>query len=101
MASIFDLPPLEEGGPIARTGFTYQDHVAAALCLEMARGCDIEVVGCETHDDIILKKKSGGTTVAELVQVKSDELDQLWSIAKICERKTKDKVDVVGSSILE
>jgi hypothetical protein len=35
MASIFELAPLEEGGPIARGGFDYQDHVAAAFCLEM------------------------------------------------------------------
>jgi hypothetical protein len=101
MASIFDMQPLEEGGPIARGGFTYQDHVAAAYCLEMFRKGSMLAVWCETQDDILLEKTVNGQRITELIQVKSDALDQLWSIVKLCERETRKKIKVVGSSIVE
>ena len=32
-----DLPPLNQGGAVARAGFLYQDHVGARFCIEMLR----------------------------------------------------------------
>ena len=69
LASIHSLVPFEQGGPIARTGFLYQDHVAARFCIEMLSEGSIEEVWCETEDDITLLWGTGGTTVVEFVQV--------------------------------
>ena len=50
-----ELPPLEEGGVIARIGFSYQDEVAAGYCLQtVCSGATYQEVWCETHDDIAL-----------------------------------------------
>src|SRR4051812_28736710 len=49
-----DLDPLEEGGPIARKGFAYQDHVAAGKCLDMLLTDGPSEVWCEAEDDIVL-----------------------------------------------
>jgi hypothetical protein len=75
--------------------------VAAAYCLEMLRKDSMLAVWCETQDDILLEKTVNGQRSAELIQVKSDALDQLWSIVKLCERETRKKIEVVGSSIVE
>lgn len=52
----------------------------------MLRNPNLAAVWCETLDDITLMwtAKGGGVTV-EFVQVKSAELDQMWSIALICD----------------
>ncbi len=95
-----DLDPLEEGGPTARQGFNYQDHVAAGKCLDMFlytgkdRLCE---VWCEAEDDIVLVWQIQGKEWFEFVQVKSNEFDQLWSVAKLCEKDGKK----AGSSIIE
>lgn len=57
LPSIFDLVPLEHGGPIARAGFLYQDHIAAKYCVEMLRDPALEEVWCETLDDITLLRR--------------------------------------------
>jgi len=101
MASIFTLPPLEEGGPIARGGFLYQDNVAVALCLEMLSNSELQAIHCETQDDLVLNRKVKGNVVAEFVQVKSDALNQLWSPAKLYARDTLQNKPVVGTSIIE
>lgn len=87
MPSIFTISPLEEGGPIARGGFNYQDHIAGAFCLEMLRDPNLRAVWCETQDDLLLDKMVNGQLSVEFIQVKSDTLNQLWSIAKVCERE--------------
>lgn len=85
LPSIHDLPPLEQGGPIARTGFMYQDHVAARFCIEMLRNPTLIDVWCETLDDItLLWSAPGGGLTVEFVQVKSSDHGQMWSIALIC-----------------
>jgi hypothetical protein len=81
--------PLEEGGSIARTGFLYQDHVAARYCIRMLRDPALVEVWCETEDDITLLWQTDGGLLVELVQVKANELSQLWSIALLCERADK------------
>lgn len=97
VASIHALAPLESGGSHARSGFVFQDHVAAGYCLEMVLGEDIHSVWCETIDDITVIRNIGGKETVEFVQVKATKLDQLWSISQLCRRKGA----AVGSSILE
>jgi hypothetical protein len=84
LASIHSLSPLEEGGSIARSGFLYQDHVAARFCIEMVRDTCLLEVWCETEDDITLLWDRGDGIVVEFVQVKANELSQLWSVALLC-----------------
>lgn len=89
LPSIHVLSPLEEGGSVARTGFLYQDHVAARFCIQMLRDPSLLEVWCETEDDITLLWQTADGLVVELVQVKSNELSQLWSIALLCEGGSK------------
>lgn len=94
-----DLPPLESGGVIARSGFEFQDHVAAKYCIEMLQNTNITEVWCESLDDITLIRLDGNQEEFEFVQVKSNDFDHFWSIAELCKR---DKAGtIVGSSILE
>lgn len=99
--SIHDLPPLERGGVIARHGFDVQDHVAAGFFLSLLDSVALLEVWCETHDDITLIWSDSSGQEIEFVQVKSNELDQLWSIAKLCDRDKKDKAPQAGTSIYE
>ena len=107
--SIHDLPPLETGGSVARRGFHLQDHVAVGFCLEMLAAPELTEVWCENQDDITLLWNGQGSAAVEFVQVKGDELDQLWSIAELCKRERKkqqgsddgDSRAVVGTSIFE
>ena len=96
LPSIHELSPLESGGSDARRGLDYQDDVAAAFCLEMVESDNLIQIQCETHDDITLVWQNNTAEEIEFVQVKKIDLDQLWSIAKLCER-----VHGKGSSILE
>jgi hypothetical protein len=89
LPSIHVLVPLEEGGSIARTGFAYQDHVAAGYCIQMLRNPDLQEVWCETEDDITLLWKGSPGVEVEFVQVKSDDPLQLWSVALLCAEGAK------------
>ena len=95
--SIHALAPLEHGGGHARTGFLFQDHVAARYCLEMVLGDDAHAVWCETLDDITVLRQAGEKETVEFVQVKSTSSDQLWSISQLCRRNGAER----GTSILE
>jgi predicted esterase YcpF (UPF0227 family) len=99
--SIHELPPLETGGVNARRGFSIQDHVAAGFCLHLLGNNALKEVWCENQDDVALIWDHDGKEEVEFVQVKGDEFDQLWSIAKLCDRKRTDGQPVVGTSILE
>lgn len=99
--SIHELPPLEIGGVEARRGFSIQDHVAVSLCLDLLNNDRLKEVWCENQDDVTLIWNNNKQDEVEFVQVKGNEFDQLWSIAKLCERKKKNGQDVIGSSILE
>lgn len=109
--SYFDLAPLESGGVIARSGFIFQDHVAAKYCIHMLQDDELIEVWCETLDDITLVRNNGGQYEFEFVQAKSNEFDHFWSVAELCKRdkktvnpelKTKvQKKTEVGKSILE
>ncbi len=97
LSSVDDIKPAEEGGPTARRGFAYQDYIAASYLIEMLEAQSILKVHCETHDDVLVIRSEDGSSqgIAEFIQVKAHELDQLWSVAKLCEAN-KD-----GPSILE
>src|SRR5258708_6084977 len=86
LPSVDDACPLDEGGPIARTGFTYQDEVAVSFVIEMLRTPALLKIHCETHDDILLVWGTQGGNAAEFVQVKAGEADKLWSVADLCRR---------------
>jgi len=101
LPSVFDATPEELGGTYARQGFAYQDDVAAGFFVRMLSDGILEV-SCETYDDILLVWQGEGTKVLEFVQVKAEHPDQLWTIAKLCERnKSSKSPDGIGTSILE
>src|SRR5580658_5295552 len=96
LKSVDDVAPVEEGGPIARSGFNYQDELGVGFLLDMVEDSGIVKIHFETHDDIVLVRLAGSTTVAEFIQVKGGQINRLWSVADLCAR---DKGE--GSSILE
>ena len=56
-------------------------------------------VWCESHDDLtLIWKPSGAAARVEFVQVKSNELDQLWTIPAICQRESVAKVPKTGNA---
>jgi hypothetical protein len=89
LLSIDEAQPSEEGGPIARTGFNYQDEIAVGFLIEMLEDPSALKVHCETHDDIVVVRTLSASTeiTAEYVQVKAGEPDKLWSLSDICQRK--------------
>jgi len=97
--SVEDTEPEEQGGPIAREGFNYQDEIAVSFLLEMIEKPALVRVHCETHDDIVLIRTHLNqiNCIAEYVQVKGDLADQLWTPYMLCNRE-KAKV---GSSIFD
>lgn len=99
--SIDIASPKEQGGPIARQGFSYQDEIAVGFLLDMIEDTGLVKIHFETHDDLVLVRvlaANPAQTTAEFVQVKAGEPDKLWSVADICQRKKK---DAVGTSIFE
>lgn len=100
--SIRELDPIESGGRAARTGFLFQDHVAARFLLEMTLSSGIEEVWCESLDDITLIRGEAGNESVEYVQVKAENLEQLWTIAMLVKRnRTSSNTSGIGSSVLE
>lgn len=97
--SVDDVKPTEEGGPIGRSGFNYQDEIAVGFLIETLENPSLLRVHCETHDDVLLVHEAdqSGIRLAEFVQVKASEQDKLWSVADLCVRKK----NRVGSSIFE
>lgn len=88
LPSVDQLKPSEEGGPVARSGFNYQDEIAVSFLIEMLEAPTLLKVHCETHDDILLVREGAtGARLAEFVQVKSSAPDKLWSVADLCSRK--------------
>jgi len=95
--SIDVAQPTEEGGPIARTGFNYQDEIAVSFLIDMLTKPTLVKVHLETHDDIVLVWAEGDHKSAEYVQVKASQVDQFWSIAELCQRNKSQ----AGTSIFE
>ena len=99
LQSIGDATPQEEGGPIAQSGFNYQDEIAVGILIDMLKNHDIVKIHCETHDDIVVVRtgEAGGQNSVEYVQVKANTPDKLWSLTDLCARR-KAKA---GTSIFE
>lgn len=97
--SIHEAYPQETGGPSARRGFEYQDHVGVSLLLELLETDDATELHLETHDDFVLiyQISDASTPVTEYIQIKSDKKESLWSVPDIT-RPTKPGA---GNSILE
>jgi len=97
--SVDDAKPLEEGGPVARKGFNYQDEIAVSFLLDMMDDQSIVKIHCETHDDILIVRATEDVdqNCAEYVQVKATEPNQLWTVATLCQRKDGKE----GTSVLE
>jgi len=74
------LRPSNKGGPAARQGFKYQDHVAASFVLKMLADSNYLQVECETADDIVAVYYLGETLVNEYIQVKTTEDDKKWNL---------------------
>lgn len=96
-----DLDPLEEGGPISRRGLAFQDHVAAGKCLDMLLDDGPNEVWCEAEDDVVLIWTIDGEECFEFVQVKGEELGQLWSMANLCQKDSSKDGQRRGKSIVE
>jgi len=74
--------------------------VAVGFCLEMLESTTLREVWCETLDDITLVFDDAEGRCVEFVQAKASEMDQLWSISKLCE-KEKRGANSRGLSIIE
>src|SRR5437764_2305275 len=98
--SIHEIPLPTTGGIPARKGFDLQDHVAASYCIQMISETRIKEVWNEAHDDVTLIWQTGTEEEVEFIQVKSNELDQLWSIALLCQRDSSAKTKE-GTSIFD
>lgn len=96
-SSVHMLSPTERGGTRARRGLAYQDHVAAALCVEMLAAGPLTEVWCEVLDDITLIWHTETGEEVEFVQVKSDAPPPFWSISRLCARQGSRE----GTSVLE
>lgn len=71
--------PSNKGGPAARQGFKYQDHVAVSFIFKMLRDSSYSQVECETADDIVAVFHRTGQWVNEYIQVKTTEGDNKWN----------------------
>jgi hypothetical protein len=96
LPSVDDMVPSEEGGPIARSGFDYQDEIGVSFLLDMVEDTAIQKVHFETHDDLVIVLAAKPYSVAEFVQVKAGEINQLWTVAFVCKNENG-----IGTSILE
>ena len=81
--------PSEQGGPIARAGFSYQDEIVVGFLIEMLEDSSVLKVHCDTHEDAIVIRQMADaeTLIAEYAQVKAEEPDQLWTVAALSEKK--------------
>lgn len=90
----------EEGAHQARKGYDYQDLVAAGYCIQMLSEKSILRVECETSEDIVLTVGNvDAGEVREFVQVKSNRLDQKWTVAKLCASERKAEAAPQNSQI--
>ncbi|HFF9485876.1 MULTISPECIES: HamA C-terminal domain-containing protein [Enterobacterales] len=81
MMSIISLS--DAGGPAARQGFKYQDHVAVSFIFKMLRDSNYYQVECETADDIVAVFQCAGQILNEYIQVKTTESDGKWNLKEI------------------
>ncbi|EMY3532993.1 hypothetical protein AXW37_03860 [Yersinia ruckeri] len=75
--------PSNKGGPAARQGFKYQDHVAVSFILKMLRDSTYLQIECETADDIVVVSRPDTELIYEYIQVKTTEGDSKWNLTEI------------------
>ncbi|ACZ77526.1 conserved hypothetical protein [Dickeya parazeae Ech586] len=73
----------DAGGPAARQGFKYQDHVAVSFIFKMLWDSNYSQVECETADDIVAVFQCAGQLINEYIQVKTTESDSKWNLKEI------------------
>lgn len=73
----------DAGGPAARQGFKYQDHVAVSFIFKMLQDSNYSRVECETADDIVAVFQCTSQIVNEYIQVKTTESDGKWNLKEI------------------
>lgn len=83
--------PTNKGGPAARQGFKYQDHVAVQFFLKMFTDRYSVQVECETADDIVYVSELSGQLLYEYIQVKTTENDKKWTYKEITDLDAKKK----------
>jgi len=81
--------PSNKGGPAARQGFKYQDHVAVSFIFKMLRDSTYVQVECETADDIVAVFQCSGQTVYEYIQVKTTEGNHKWNWKEVTDLEGK------------
>lgn len=72
----------DSGGVGAKSGFLFQDYVAAYYVLQMLQNKRIDAVRFEVTDDIDVIYTQGEI---EFIQVKTTEAERRWSIGELCE----------------
>lgn len=96
--SFREIEPPDRGGVVSRRGLSFQDHVAAAFCLEMLEDTGPDEVWCETLDDILLYWAPAGCV--EYVQAKTSSTPE-WTVAKACARTNgKHGTSLIEQSLL-
>ena len=96
--SIHTKQPSNSGGTEAAQGYLFQHHVCVSVLLDMLSQGEYQTVYVETHDDITAIKLDGN---GELIQVKTTDKDQLWTLAMLTEQSTgKDGKKKPDSSML-
>lgn len=83
--SIHTKQPSNSGGTEAAQGYLFQHHVCVSVLLDMLSQANFRTVYVETHDDITVIHADGK---GELIQVKTTDKEQFWSIALLTESKT-------------
>ncbi len=102
LVSIDDAKPDDMGGIYARKGFAFQDDVAATFLIQMIVDQNLVEVRCESNEDITNIWTNDGTRIVEFVQVKAEQPDQLWTTAKLTDRKkTKENPEGIGTSMFD
>lgn len=96
MASIFDIPLRETGGPTALAAFEYQHRIAVGELLRLAIGTECDLVEFDSHDDILVRTVNAGGLGAEYVQVKSHD-SRNWTPSALY-RDDKDSTPTAGKS---
>lgn len=81
--------PTNKGGPAARQGFKYQDHVAVSFIVKMLRDSSYVQIECETADDIVAVFQHSGLTVFEYIQVKTTEGNHKWNWKEVTDLENK------------
>ncbi|MDP3506484.1 MAG: dsDNA nuclease domain-containing protein [Candidatus Melainabacteria bacterium] len=83
--SIHEKQPRNSGGTDAAQGYLFQHHVSISFILDMLTNPALQTIYVETHDDVTAIHSDNK---AELIQVKTTDKEQFWSIAMLSESKS-------------